>query len=83
MQSESDTAAEREAKARGRFMAISAMRLAGVAMILLGIAILQRMVDLPDWAAYLLIVLGMVETFVMPQVFARLWRTGDRLPPRK
>ena len=73
---------EQEARAKGRFIAISAMRFAGVAMILLGIAVLQRMVVLPEWAAYLLIVLGMVETFVMPQVFARIWRTGDRLPPK-
>lgn len=73
---------EAEKQAKGRFMAISAMRIAGVAMILLGIAVLQRVVVLPEWAAYLLIVLGMVETFVMPQVFARIWRTSDRLPPR-
>lgn len=73
---------EAEKQAKGRFMAISAMRIAGVAMILLGIAVLQRAVVLPEWAAYLLIVLGMVETFVMPQVFARIWRTSDRLPPR-
>ncbi len=73
---------ETEKQAKGRFMAISAMRIAGVAMILLGIAVLQRAVVLPEWAAYLLIVLGMVETFVMPQVFARIWRTSDRLPPR-
>lgn len=71
-----------EAKAKGRFIAISAMRFAGVAMIMLGIAVLQRMVTLPEWTAYLLIVLGVVETFVMPQILARLWRTNDRLPPR-
>lgn len=71
-----------EDRAKSRFLVISAMRIAGVAMILLGIAILQGVVTLPEWTAYLLIVLGMVETFLMPQLLARLWRTGDRLPPR-
>lgn len=71
-----------ESRAKSRFFAISAMRIAGVAMILLGIAVLQGAVSLPEWTAYLLIVLGMVEAFVMPQILARLWRTNDRLPPR-
>jgi hypothetical protein len=62
-----------EAKARGRFMALSAMRVAGVAMILLGMAVSLGKVDLPTMAAYVLIGLGMVEAFVMPLVFSRLW----------
>jgi uncharacterized membrane protein len=71
-----------EGRAKSRFLVISAMRIAGVAMILLGIAVLQRVVTLPEWTGYLLIVLGMAETFLMPQILARLWSTGDRLPPR-
>lgn len=68
-----------EERAKQRFMLINAMRIAGVLMILLGVAILYSVVQLPDAAAYALLVLGMIETFVTPQILARMWRTkpGD------
>lgn len=64
-------------KAKKRWMLINAMRIAGVVMILLGLAILNDAVDLPTIAAYLLIGLGMVETFITPQILARMWRSRD------
>jgi len=69
-------------RAKSRFIAISAIRLTGVAMVLFGIAVVQGVVGLPDMAGYLLIVLGMVEAFVVPTVLARAWRSNDRNPPR-
>lgn len=71
-----------EQRARGRFIAINAMRVTGVVMVLMGIAILQRAIDLPELAAYVLIVLGLGEAFVAPAVLARAWSTKDRDPPR-
>ena len=67
-----------EARARGRFMLINAMRIAGVVMILAGIAVFNGALPLPDWAGYVLLVLGMIETFVTPTLLARLWSTNDR-----
>ncbi|GAA0284618.1 hypothetical protein GCM10009127_27710 [Alteraurantiacibacter aestuarii] len=62
-----------EQKAKQRFFMINAMRMAGVAMVLIGILVMQGMFGLPEWTAYLLIGLGLVETFVTPQILARMW----------
>ena len=67
-----------EARARGRFMLINAMRIAGVVMILAGIAVFNGALPLPDWAGYVLLVLGMFETFVTPTLLARLWSTNKK-----
>lgn len=62
-------------KAKHRFMLINAMRFAGAAMVVIGIAILNDYFDLPAFAAYVLIGLGLVELFVTPQILARMWST--------
>lgn len=72
---------EEDARAKGRFMVINLMRIGGIAMILMGIAVVQRMIALPDWAGYLLIALGMMETFLVPTLLARVWSSNDRNPP--
>ncbi|MEO5707296.1 MAG: hypothetical protein ABIT10_07115 [Alteraurantiacibacter sp.] len=64
-----------DARARGRFIALNAMRVGGVVMVLLGLAVSQGKFDLPEWTAYLLIALGMIEAFAMPLIFARMWRS--------
>ncbi len=71
-----------EQRAKGRFLAIAAMRLFGVIMVLMGIAITQGAIDLPHFAAYVLIGLGLVEAFVVPALLARTWSSNDRDPPR-
>lgn len=71
-----------EQRARGRFIAINVMRVTGVVMVLMGIAITQRAIDLPEMAAYVLIVLGLIEAFVAPAVLSRAWSSNDRDPPR-
>jgi hypothetical protein len=69
---------EDQDKARNRFMVINLMRIGGVAMILFGIAVLQGVFALPEWIAYIVIVLGLAETFVMPQVLARAWSSNRK-----
>lgn len=71
-----------EQRAKSRFIAINAMRVTGVAMVLMGVAVLQRAIDLPQMAAYVLIALGLGEAFVAPAVLARAWSSNDRDPPR-
>jgi hypothetical protein len=71
-----------DSRARNRFLVINLMRAAGVAMILFGIAIVQRLVTLPAIAGYVLIGLGLVETFVTPQVLARMWSSNRRDDPQ-
>lgn len=64
-----------DARARRRFMIINLMRIGGVAMILFAIAILYDAVELPDPVAWVLLALGFFETFITPQILARMWRT--------
>ena len=64
-----------ELDARSRFLVINAVRIAGVAMVLIGILIVQGVIESIDIAGYVLIGVGLVDVFVMPQVFARKWRT--------
>ena len=61
--------------ARGRFMAINAVRIAGVAMVLVGILAVQGVFEFPAIAGYILIGVGLVDIFVMPLVMARKWRS--------
>ncbi len=63
---------------RQRFILMNAMRVGGVLMIVFGIALLQGLIDLPPVVAYILIALGLFETFVTPQILARMWRNADR-----
>lgn len=67
-----------EAQSRQRFMLINAMRVAGVVMILAGIAVFNDALPLPEWAGWLLLVLGMFETFVTPTLLARVWSTNEK-----
>lgn len=78
MDKQPESAAEAEARAKGRFMLINAMRIAGVVMILAGIAVFNDVLPLPDWTAYLLLTLGMFETFVTPTLLARMWSTNPK-----
>lgn len=62
-------------RARNRFLIINVARLSGVAMVILGMLVTQRVVAWPIEAGYALIVLGLVEAFVVPQLLARRWRS--------
>jgi len=61
--------------ARGRWLALNAVRLAGVAMVLVGILGLQGVFAFPDIAGYVLVGVGLIDIFVIPQVLARKWRS--------
>ncbi len=74
---------DEEALARNRFIVIGAMRAGGVAMIMFGLAVVQRLISLPEWIGFVLIVFGMFETFVVPTLLSRIWSTNDRNPPRQ
>ena len=69
---------EEEARAKQRFMVINALRMGGVLMVMMGIAIANGAIDLPPEAGYVLAALGMVEVFVIPQVLSRKWSSNRR-----
>lgn len=67
--------------ARGRFFTIQAVRLAGVACVVIGMLIVSGRLVLPDWLpvwlGYLLIANGLVDVFVIPTRLVRKWRTPE------
>lgn len=64
-----------EDPAQARFFIISILRLLGVAAVILGILIARGAIGWPAPLGYALLVVGLVDVFVVPQVLARRWRT--------
>lgn len=73
-----DERAAAEALAKRRFTTINLVRLAGVAQVLLALAVFNEALDWPQWAAVLLLVNGMADTFLIPTLLARRWSTRER-----
>jgi hypothetical protein len=70
-----------EARARTGFIIITALRFGGVAMVMLGFAIVRGIIDLPYAVGAVIAVLGFFEIFFLPRVIARRWNAGDRKDP--
>lgn len=66
-----------EALAKQRFLVISLLRIAGVAMVMLGLAITQGAVPWPPVAGYIFVAIGMVDVFLMPAFLKRKWGSRD------
>lgn len=64
-----------EDKARGRFIAINAIRLSGAVLVILGLLIHEGALALPPVLGWIFLALGLIDVFVIPQVLARRWRT--------
>lgn len=64
---------------KARWMTIQAARILGVALVVLGILLVRDVVDIAGESnhliGYVFIVVGLVDSFVMPQMLARKWRT--------
>lgn len=68
--------------ARGRFFTIQAVRLAGVAFVVIGMLIVTRRIVLPawlgaPWIGYVLIANGLIDVLVIPTKLARRWKTPE------
>lgn len=65
--------------AQGRFIVIQLVRMVGVAMVLCGVLLqagrIEALRGVPAAIGYVLIVIGLLDVFVMPQVLARKWRS--------
>jgi len=61
--------------ARGRWLAINAVRLGGVVMVIVGILGLRGVFDYPALAGYVLIGVGLLDVFLVPLLLARKWRS--------
>lgn len=63
--------------ARNRLVMLNLVRLSGLAMVLIGIAIHFGKIASPEWVAYVFTAMGLVDFFFMPNLVARNWRTRD------
>lgn len=72
-----------EAKARQRFIIMSAIRVFGIAQLLVGIALTRIEPYEPViWGmGVALAVIGMLEFFFLPAIMAKRWKAGDRNKP--
>ena len=61
--------------AKAKFFAIQALRWSGLGLVMLGLLIVNRKIDLPEIAGYALTVVGVLDALIMPGVLARLWKT--------
>ena len=62
-------------QARSRFMVLQMLRFIGVALAILGVAIIAGKIDLPREAGFVLVVIGVLDTLVVPTILARKWKT--------
>lgn len=70
-----------DAEARTGFIIITVVRFGGIAMIMLGFAIVRGLIDLPYEAGAVIAVLGFFEFFFLPRFVARAWNArGKRAP---
>ena len=70
----------KDTRARTGFIIITLVRFGGVAMVMLGFAIVRGVIDLPYAVGAVLAVAGFFEVFFLPRFIARRFR--DEGPPR-
>lgn len=64
-----------EAAARTRFFIISLTRLIGGILVMLGMMVVLDYLAWPQIVGYALLFVGLIDTFVIPQVLIRKWRS--------
>lgn len=62
-------------QARSRFIVISAVRISGVAFVVIALLILGDSLALPRPLAWVLLAVGLVDALIAPQLLARAWRS--------
>jgi hypothetical protein len=61
--------------AAARFAVMQVVRLTGVGLVIAGMLVASGRSPLPGWAGYILLGVGLVDAFIVPQILARKWRT--------
>lgn len=61
--------------ARSRWFILSLSRLVGVGIVIAGLLVTQGAISWPIEIGYVLVLIGIVDVFVVPQVLARRWRS--------
>ena len=61
--------------ARNRWLVINLVRVAGVAIVLVGLLVVRQVIPEPAWAGYTILAVGLADVFLVPLLLARKWRT--------
>ncbi|WP_086616613.1 hypothetical protein [Erythrobacter tepidarius] len=67
-----------DAQARQRLLVLTALRFSGIALVMVGFAIVRGLIALPWAVGALLAVAGILEFFFLPRFIARRWTAGGR-----
>lgn len=63
--------------ARRRYFTIQAVRAAGVAMVLLGLLVLNGKLAWPEIVGYVLFLNGLFDALFVPTLMAKRWKTPE------
>lgn len=69
---------ENEQRARQRFMVLNLVRITGLALVFVGIAIAQGAINLPAPLGWILALVGVADFFFAPRILARGWKSDER-----
>lgn len=66
--------------AQARYFAIQLVRLGGIALVVIGLLIANQAIlaGTPEWLGMLVAGFGLVDTFFLPVLLARKWRSLDQ-----
>ncbi len=61
--------------AKRRFMTLNLVRLTGVGLALFGLLIIAGKIQIPAIAGYVIFVIGLADTMIVPLLLARAWKS--------
>jgi hypothetical protein len=61
--------------AKGRFFIIQMMRLSGLALVVVGLSILNGSIEAPEIVGYAVLAIGLLDALFMPTILARRWKS--------
>lgn len=64
--------------AKAKYMLISAVRIAGAFLVMLGLMGINGALPLPDIASYALIAIGLIDVFVLPIFLSKRWSSRNQ-----
>lgn len=62
-------------QAKGRFLVLQMLRLSGIALVVLGLLIINGSIGLPAFAGYAILAVGVLDALFVPPLLARIWKT--------
>ena len=61
-----------------RFWILQLARFGAVLMVFAGALVIGRIVELPEFIGYLLLLMGAAEFFIVPKLLSKSWKSDDR-----